>query len=61
MDDGEDDGVIKVDLPQVPLSEVDEKVTVVIDEPHGAPAKLGRDRSCLVTIRRDKGIYCINS
>ena len=55
LDDGDEDGKIKIDLPQLPLSNTEEKVTVVLEEPHGSPSKLGSDRSCLVTIRHDRG------
>ena len=52
---GEVDGLIKVELPQAALSNTDENVSVILEEPHGSPSKLGPDRNCFVTIRHDRG------
>ena len=49
--------MIKVELPQAALSNTDENVSVILEEPHGSPSKLGPDRNCFVTIRHDRGEY----
>ena len=55
FEDGEDKADIELVLPQFPLSELEEQVTLALDEPTGAPAKLGSERSCLITVKHDKG------
>ena len=55
MRDGEEKTVIEMPLPEVPLSNDEEIIQIVLDDPTGAPAKLSEDRSCSVQIRHDKG------
>ena len=55
LEDDEERSTIEIQLPQLPLSNTEETVSVVLDEPYGAPGKLGNKRSCIVTIRHDKG------
>ena len=56
LESGEDSGIIEIKLPQFPLSNEEETVSVVIDEPSGVPAKLGSHRSCIMTVKHDRGI-----
>ena len=55
--DGEEKTVIEMPLPEVPLSNDEEIIQIVLDDPSGAPAKLSEDRSCSVQIRHDKGNF----
>ena len=58
LDEGEDKTVIKFNLPQVPLSNVEETINVFLEEPSGAPSRLDADnKSCLLTIKHDQGKY----
>ena len=55
FDDDVESVEIEVPLPEPPLSNTDETVKVVLEEPYGKPAKLGDDKSCIVNIRHDIG------
>ena len=57
FNDDEDEGVIGLKLPQVPLPNEKEKFTVTLQSPTGYPAKLGEDKSCVVTVNHDLGEY----
>ena len=59
MDDGDGDGQIEINLPQLPMSEKSEVVSVVLDEPYGTPSKLGMARSCLLTVTHDRGKFVV--
>ena len=52
---GEEQTVIEVPLPEVPLLNDEEIIQIILDDPTGAPAKLSRNRSCSVRIRHDHG------
>ena len=60
MKDGQDEGLIFLDLPQVPLSNDQEEVIVSLEEPTGIPAKLGGHKSCVVTVKHDNGEYILS-
>ena len=50
--------VIEVPLPQFPLSNEVETVSLVLDEPTGeTPAELGNMRSTLLNVKHDKGNF----
>merc|ERR1712096_220725 len=55
LDDGDKEGEIVIEIPQLPLTNTEEKVTVVLEEPYGVPAKLGKNNSCVMSISHDKG------
>ena len=61
LEDDEERSTIEIQLPQLPLSNTEETVSVVLDEPYGAPGKLGSKRSCIVTIRHDKGLLKVQT
>ena len=52
--------VIEVPLPQFPLSNEVETVSLVLDEPTGeTPAELGNMRSALLHVKHDKGFLLV--
>ena len=53
--DDEEDEDIEINLLQIPLSNSEEKVRVILDTPVKSPAILGSLNSCDVTIRHDLG------
>ena len=55
--DDEDESTIVLDLPQLPLSNIEETILIVLDEPTGSPAKLGTVKSCKLTIRHNRGLF----
>ena len=59
LDDGEKGGEIVIEIPQLPLSNTEETVTVVLEQPYGVPAKLGKNNSCEMSITHDKGYYTL--
>ena len=60
FDDGQSEEVINLKLPQFPLLNKNEVVSVVIETPSGSLAQLGQRRSCLMDIRHDKGEFLGN-
>ena len=57
IDDGESEAFIDLSLPQVPLADITETISVVIDQPLSSLAKLGYNRNCLVTVRHNQGKF----
>ena len=57
LDDDEKEGEIVIEIPQLPLSNTEETVTVVLEQPYGVPAKLGKNNSCKMSITHDKGTF----
>jgi len=53
--DGDTEKEFTVNIPQVPLSEPIEEITIALDQPTGVPAKLGESSVFSVQIKHDLG------
>ena len=55
MGEDQDEAVIDVKLPTVPLESRTESIAVVLNPPEGFRAQLGDDKVCDVTVRHNLG------
>ena len=56
LEDSEDEVVMVMNLPQLPLPTRDETISVVLMQPMDYPTELGHDATCIVHIRNDIGM-----
>ena len=55
MKDGNEEGIVSIALPQLPLPDEQEMIVIMLETPQGAPAVLSDDSNCSVTVRNDLG------